>query len=101
MNPTRRVSHAIRLALIWACFVGGVSTSFAQSPSSYNAYTGTDIKPIPPAPALGPANSFIRDPTFQSRILRVTDENTQAGQSFIPTDAGFHRTWNQNATAIK
>src|SRR5262249_39973218 len=71
------------------------------APSTYSAYTGTDAKPAPPAPALGPANSVVTDPTFGSRILRVTDQNSGAGKSFIPTDAGFFRTWNANATAIK
>src|SRR6266851_626631 len=51
--------------------------AFSQtvSPSSYSAYSGVDPKPAPPAPALGPANSIINDPTFGSRILRVTDQN--------------------------
>src|ERR1051325_9013373 len=71
------------------------------APSTYSAYTGTDTKVIPPAPALGPANSVITDPTFGSRILRVTDPNTKGGESFISTDAGFHRGWNANSTAIR
>lgn len=80
------------------------SLSFAQgvpAPSVYSAYTGTDTKPIPPAPALGPANSTINDPAFGSRILRVTDQNTLGGQSFISTDSGFSRTFNADSTAIK
>jgi hypothetical protein len=82
----------------------GVSTSTlgAQTaPSTYSAYTGTDAKTIPMAPSLGPANSVINDPTFGSRILRVTDPNTNGGESFISTDAGSHRAWNANSTAIK
>src|ERR1051326_7831993 len=71
------------------------------APSTYSAYTGTDTKVIPAAPSLGPANSVIKDPTFGSQILRVTDPNTNGGESFISTDAGFHRTWNANSTAIK
>ena len=71
------------------------------APSIYSAYTGTDTKTIPPAPALGPANSVINDPTFGSRILRVTDQNTYGGESFVSTDAGFHRTWNADSTAVK
>jgi hypothetical protein len=81
----------------------GVRSSAAQTtaPSTYNAYTGTDIKAIPPAPALGAANSVITDPTFGSRVLRVTDANTKGGESFISTDSGFSRAWNSNSTAIK
>src|SRR5215467_14303247 len=71
------------------CCVGFAQTA---APTTYSAYTGTDAKPAPPAPALGPANSVINDPTFGSRILRVTDANTLGGQSFVPSDSGFHRT---------
>ena len=72
-----------------------------NAPSRYTAYTGNDAKPLPQTPALGPANSVISDPTFGSRILRVTDQNTQSGLSFISTDAGFFRAWNADSTAIK
>src|SRR6516162_8232815 len=91
------------LGVIVSIMLGGVSMSVnAQTaPSTYSAYTGTDTKTIPPAPALGPANSVINDPTFGSQILRVTDPNTNGGESFISTDAGSHRTWNATATAIK
>src|SRR5262245_48820358 len=71
------------------------------APTTYRAYTGADPKPLPPTPLLGPANSVITDPTFGSRILRVTDQNTKAGQSFISIDAGFFRAWNADSTAIK
>jgi hypothetical protein len=75
--------------------------SAAISPTTYSAYTGTDAKPIPDAPALGPANSIIQDPTFGSRILRVTDAHTNGGNSLIPEYAGYWRTWNANSTALK
>src|SRR5215510_2689102 len=91
------------LAIIGAIFLNGMYSPLKAdtAPSGYSAYTGTDPKAVPAAPALGPANSLIMDPTFGSRILRVTDPNTSAGRSFISTDAGFHRTWNANSTAIK
>jgi uncharacterized membrane protein len=88
-------------------FVTGALTTLSSSlaaqvaPSTYSAYIGTDAKPSPPAPALGPANSVINDPTFGSPILRVTDPNTNSGESFIAADSGFHRTWNADSTAIK
>lgn len=88
--------------LVFAALESLSSPLQAQTaPSTYSAYTGTDVKTVPPPPALGPANSVITDPTFGSRILRVTDQNTNSGESFISTDAGFHRTWNANSTAIK
>jgi hypothetical protein len=72
------------------------------APSNYAAYTGTDPMPSPsPPPDLGPANSVFHDPSFGSRILRVTDSHTASGSSFIPEDAGFFRTWNANSTAMK
>ena len=73
----------------------------AIAPTTYSAYTGTDAKQIPHAPALGPANSIIQDPTFGSRILRVTDAHTNSGDSLIPEYAGFFRTWNADSTALK
>src|SRR5260370_38439427 len=89
------------LAFVVVCLFPGMAVAQTVSPLPYSAYSGVDPKPAPPAPALGPANSIINDPTFGSRILRVTDQNTAGGQSFIPTDAGFHRTWNSNSTSIK
>ena len=90
---------ALACSLFWALS----SAAFAQSqaPSTYSAYSGTDSKPAPAAPALGSANSIIADPTFGSRILRVTDPNTNGGESFVPSDSGFHRSWNADSTAIK
>ena len=73
----------------------------AIAPTTYSAYTGTDAKQIPQAPALGPANSIIQDPTFGSRILRVTDAHTNSGDSLIPEYAGYFRTWNADSTALK
>ena len=99
------------LTLLISCSSGGTDgstsstashTTLISAPSSYAAYSGTDPKPSPsPPPALGPSNSIISDPTFGSRILRVTDENTASGNSLIPEDAGYFRTWNANATALK
>ena len=94
------------LSLLVSCSSGSdgpAAPSTAQlAPSTYSAYTGTDPKPSPsPAPTLGPANSILVDPTFGSRVLRVTDSHTAGGSSFIPEDAGFFRTWNANSTAFK
>jgi len=100
-DSLNRLFYVSRLALVCTVVFGLSSFAFAQAPSTYSAYTGTDAKPIPPAPALGPANSVITDPTFGSNILRVTDTNTNGGESFVPTDSGFHRSWNADSTAIK
>ncbi len=89
------------LSLLAATLVFCGLLAAQTAPSVYSAYTGTDPKVIPPAPPLGPANSIFNDATFGSRILRVTDANTNAGESFVPSDSGAHRTWNANSTAIK
>src|SRR5579871_1959243 len=92
-----------RAALLCALILSLSSVTLlqAQAPTTYSAYTGTDAKTIPPAPALGPANSVINDPTFGTPILRVTDPNTLGGESLMPSDSGFHRTFNADNTAIK
>lgn len=96
------------LPFLVACSSGGgtdgspTSGTAQIAPMSYTAYSGTDPKPSPnPPPALGPANSILIDPTFNSRILRVTDSHTAGGRSLIPEMAGTLRSWNANSTAFK
>jgi len=96
-KSVRAVSALVIIALLGL----GQSLFAATAPTTYSAYTGTDAKVIPSAPALGAANSIINDPTFGSRILRATDANTASGNSLIPEYAGFYRTWNANSTALK
>ena len=100
MSNILRIAFAI-LVLWIVTLLGGQSLFAASAPSTYTAYSGTDAKPVPPAPALGSANSVISDPTFGSRILRVTDGSTASGNSLIPEYAGYYRTWNANSTALK
>src|SRR5262249_39980613 len=99
-----RISIRISLLLVSSVWLNSAARGEPQSsnsPLTYSAYTGTDPKPLPPPPALGPANTTIADPTFGTQILRVTDANTKSGQSFVSTDAGFFRAWNADSTAIK
>ena len=104
-KETRHVRHYQKsvstVCVIIAFLTVGPSLVAATAPTTYSAYSGTDAKPIPHAPALGPANSIIKDPTFGSRILRVTDAHTHGGNSLIPEYAGNIRTWNANSTALK
>src|SRR5262245_65573855 len=86
---------------ILACAVISRVVRAEVAPTTYPLYKGTDSKPVPPAPALGPANSVFTDPTFGTRILRVTDRNTDSGNSVISTETGFKRTFNADSTAIK
>jgi hypothetical protein len=97
----QRLVRAVSALMIIVLLGLSPSLFAATAPTTYSAYTGTDAKVIPSAPALGATNSIINDPTFGSRILRVTDANTFAGNSLIPSDAGYYRTWNANSTALK
>ena len=105
-KEVRRVRHSQKLVSIVCVVIAFLSVgpslfaATATAPTTYSAYSGTDAKQIPHAPALGPANSIIKDPTFGSRILRVTDTNTVSGSSLIPEYAGYYRTWNANSTAL-
>jgi hypothetical protein len=107
MSQQRVLSSLLSLGimtLLISCSSGdgdGTSATAQVAPSTYTAYSGTEPKPVPHPPALGPANSILVDPTFGSRILRVTDSHTASATSLIPEDAGFFRTWNANSTALK
>jgi hypothetical protein len=48
-------------------------------PLTYSAISDRAIRALPPLSSLGPAGHQSKDPTFGSRILRVTDENTSPG----------------------
>jgi len=61
-------------ALLFCLWVG--LTGAAQSQTTYDALTDRAIRPKPPLPQLGLADSTLRDPTFGSLILRVMDAET-------------------------
>jgi hypothetical protein len=52
---------------------------YGQVVTTYVAPTDQKARVKPPLPAMGPAGSKITDPTFGSRILRVTDSSTASG----------------------
>ena len=67
------------------------------APSDYTATTDRNVYPKPALPVLGPAGSRFFDPTFGSRMLRVTDENTRPwlpGRSFTAPSAARQLAWN-------
>ena len=52
--------------------------SEAQSPPpAYNAISNRNLYPYPPLPSLGGAGYQFSDPTFGSKIVRVTDGMTR------------------------
>jgi hypothetical protein len=68
---------------------------------SYHAPTDRKPRPKPPLPPLQGANTVIRDPTFGSRILRVTDRRAYPaypGGVCTTAAASFQNTWNADST---
>jgi hypothetical protein len=90
------------LVIAWASAPISVPTvADVHAPTSYRATEDRALRPKPPLPALGPSGSHIIDPTFGSRILRVTDELTRPDQrqrSFYSASSAEQNSWNVNST---
>ena len=71
-------------------------------PQYYCARTDSRVEPYPEKPpAIGPAGSIITDPTFGSRILRVTDGKSdpeQAGLPLYTPSSPEQNSWSKNST---
>jgi hypothetical protein len=71
-------------------------------PQYYCARTDWRVEPYPEKPpAIGPADSIITDPTFGSRILRVTDGKSdpeQAGLPLYTPSSPEQNSWSKNST---
>jgi len=71
-------------------------------PGPYCARTDRKIEVYPEkAPAVGPAGSIITDLVFGSRIVRVTDQNTdrvETGRSVYSPSSAEQNTWNKTST---
>jgi hypothetical protein len=52
----------------------------------------------PPLPAMGPAGSRVTDPTFGTKILRVTDGADGNSNCFVPYS--YYQTFNSNGTRL-
>jgi hypothetical protein len=66
-------------------------------PTTYSANTSRDTLQRPGLPTLGPAGFRFTDPTFGSRIVRVTDENTRPGapgRSYTAPSSTTTMAWN-------
>jgi hypothetical protein len=76
--------------------------SRACPPPKYCAPTDRNAKPYPEKPpAIGAAGSIVNDPTFGSRILRVTDERSdpkQAGRPLYTPSSAEQNSWNKDST---
>ncbi len=70
-------------------------------PLKYSVITDREVRIKPPLPALGPAGSVVTDPVFGTRILRVTDGNTNpdhVGSSYNTPDSTQNVAWNADDT---
>jgi len=76
--------------------------SGACGPPEYCARTDRRVEPYPEKPpAIGLAGSFISDPSFGSRIVRVTDSGSdpkQAGRPLFTPSSAEQNSWNKNST---
>jgi len=74
----------------------------ACGPQQYCARTDRRVEPYPDKPpAIGPSGSIISDPTFGSRIVRVTDERSdpiQAGRPLFTPASAEQNSWNKDST---
>jgi hypothetical protein len=116
---TRRLSAlATELFFQWFTVLGlSVAAGVAQTPANarpdaphsstcgpqeYCARTDRRVEPYPDRPpAIGPSGSIISDPTFGSRILRVTDSRSdprQAGRPLFTPSSAEQNSWNKNST---
>jgi hypothetical protein len=71
-------------------------------PHEYSARTDRHIETYPDKPpALGPPGSILRDPSFGSRILRVSgagSDPVQADRSLATPSSAEQNTWNKDST---
>jgi hypothetical protein len=87
----------------FASLVHELADAASASPTTYVAITNRAAYPKPPVPALGPAGYAFNDPTFGSRILRVTDGNTRPGlpnRSYRVASNAHLATWNSSSTGF-
>ena len=61
--------------------------------TAYQAKADRVVYAKPPLPAVGGAGSALTDPTFGSRMLRVTDPNTRPGTAAMPFPSAINTAW--------
>jgi hypothetical protein len=77
------------------------SVASQSPPAVYDAICDRNVYPHPPLPALGAAGFTFTDPTFGSRILRVTDATTRpdaVGRAWLSPSSAETTAWNTNST---
>ncbi len=89
----------VALAVFAAIAAAAQGTS--PAPRTYNAVTDMTPRPKPPLPTMGLSGTVIQDPTYGTRILRVTDGQTQRkspNASFRGPSGAFVNNWNADST---
>lgn len=74
-----------------------VPGTLASIPTNYHAVQTRTVYSKPALPSLGPAGHRFSDPTFASRMLRVTDGSTRPGypgRSYSAPSAAHQLSWN-------
>jgi hypothetical protein len=89
----------VRVSIVIILLLFATSTALAQPgvPSTYHAISNRNIYAKPAVPPLGPAGWRFTDPTFVSRMLRVTDSTTRPGfpgRSYSTPSAAHQLAWN-------
>jgi hypothetical protein len=94
-------SFTAALASLGIAGLSSVSLRAQSAPAAYQATTDRDTRSKPALPAIGPAGSTFTDPTFGSRLLRVTDGGTRPGtpgRSYTTPSAAHQTAWNSSST---
>ena len=101
------MKHFLRLStiLFWSAALGAQSQPAqprSDAVSEYSARTDRKIVPYPETPPpIGPAGSIISDPSFGSRIARITDAHSDpkgAGRSLFSPSSSEQNSWNKDST---
>jgi hypothetical protein len=82
---------------VWALTVAAPASAQAPAPTAYDAVTDRLTRVEPPLPSLGDAGFLFNDPTFGSRLLRVTDGRVRPARldrSYRTPSASHQNAWN-------
>src|SRR5271154_4365021 len=99
------VSAGVLFGLLSAATVAtevGLPQEATCSPPNYCARTDVRVEPYPKTPLpIGPAGSIVNDPTFGSRMVRVTDAKTdprRSSESYSTPSSAEQNSWNTDDT---
>ncbi len=90
-------AYVVLSLLLWAVVAHAQEDGASTVPKKYRVITNRTIQTKPGLPALGPAGYRFNDPTFGTRVLRVSDANTRpgfSGRSFTTPSAAHQLAWN-------